>query len=213
MSGRAEVLQSNVLVLNKFFMAVHVISVRRAFCLLAKESAEVIHVEDGRYNSYDFDSWVELSKLKERWQDPSDDGWDWVRTVSFDIRVPRIIRLLFYDRLPRQDVKFNRKNIFARDGSRCQYCGKKFPTNQLSLDHVIPKARGGKSTWTNIVCCCFDCNVRKGGRPPQTSGMTLVRKPFKPRRNPLIQVKLTHPRYQHWQQFLDTAYWSVELKQ
>ncbi len=212
MRSTAGVLQSNVLVLNRFFMAIHVISVRRAFCLLAKESAEVIHIEDGQYNSYRFDSWVELSQLKERWPKESDDHTEWIRTVSLEIRVPRIIRLLFYDRLPRQEVKFNRRNIFARDGNRCQYCGRKFPMGQLSLDYVIPKGRGGKSVWSNIVCCCFDCNVRKGGRRPEDVGMSLIRKPFKPRRNPLIQVKLGHPKYQSWQQFLDNAYWSVELK-
>jgi len=126
--------------------------------------------------------------------------------------VPRIMRLIFYDRLPRKDVKFNRRNIFARDGGRCQYCGKKFPSSELSLDHVLPRSQGGKTTWDNVVCCCLACNVRKGGRTPQQSHMKLIVKPHKPRRCPVINVKLSNVRYRSWKQFLDHAYWSVELK-
>ncbi len=76
--------------------------------------------------------------------------------------MPRIIRLLGYEKLPRQDVKFNRRNIYARDGNRCQYCGKRMPTTELSLDHVVPKSQGGRSTWENIVCCCVKMQREKG---------------------------------------------------
>jgi 5-methylcytosine-specific restriction endonuclease McrA len=132
--------------------------------------------------------------------------------VNFHIAVPRIIRLLFYDRLPRTDVKFNRRNIFARDKNKCQYCGKHFPTSELSLDHVIPRTQGGKTTWENIVCACAACNVKKGGQIPREAGMKLIKKPTKPRHNPLVHVHLGHRRYRSWKQFLDHAYWSVELK-
>ena len=102
--------------------------------------------------------------------------------MRFQIAVPRIIRLLGYDKLPRQDVKFNRRNIYARDSSRCQYCGRKFPTTELSLDHVVPKSQGGKSSWTNIVCCCIKCNVKKGGRTPEQGALRhLIAKPVKPK--------------------------------
>ena len=104
--------------------------------------------------------------------------------MRFELAVPRIIRLLFYDRLPRQAVKFNRRNIFARDRNRCQYCGKRFPTSELSLDHVVPRSRGGEATWENIVCCCVKCNVRKGGRTPEEAGMKLITEPVKPKRSP-----------------------------
>jgi 5-methylcytosine-specific restriction endonuclease McrA len=109
-------------------------------------------------------------------------------------------------------VKFNRRNIFARDESRCQYCGKKFPMPELSLDHVIPRSRGGRTTWDNVVCSCTRCNARKGGRLPEEAGLRLTRKPVKPRRSPVIHLKLRQGKYQSWKQFLDTAYWSVELK-
>lgn len=202
------ILDTNVLVLNRLFMAVHVVTVRRAFSLLCKRCAEVITVHDGRYDSYDFESWREVSAFRERF---APDG-DWVRSVNFDLRVPRVIRLLAYDRLPKRHVKFNRRNIYARDENRCQYCGKRFPTNELSLDHVVPRSRGGTSCWTNLVCACLRCNVRKGGRLPSEVGMTLVRQPAEPRRSPLISLKLHQPQYRSWQAFLDHAYWSVELK-
>jgi 5-methylcytosine-specific restriction endonuclease McrA len=203
-------LEASVLVLNKMFMAVHVISVRRAFCLLCKSQAEVIRVEDGQYLSYDFESWAELSALKA--QLTRDEHEDWVRTAHSEIQAPRVIRLLDYDKVPRQTVKFNRRNIFARDHNQCQYCGRKFVTSELSLDHVIPRSQGGGTTWENIVCACVECNVRKGGRTPRQATMTLIRKPEKPKRSPLLNVKLTQKKYQTWQAFLDNAYWSVELK-
>lgn len=207
----ASVLDGNVLVLNRHYMAMRIVSVRRAFCLLFQDLAQVISAENGTYNGYDFDSWTELSQLR---REIEPDGHEWVRTVRFDIVVPRIIRLLFYDRLPRHEtVKFNRRNIFARDGNRCQYCGKRYSTSDLSLDHITPRSQGGHSDWTNLVCCCLKCNVRKGGRTPQQARMKLIAKPVKPKRSPVITLKLAHERYASWKEFLDQAYWSVELKE
>jgi 5-methylcytosine-specific restriction endonuclease McrA len=203
-------LEASVLVLNKMFMAVHVISVRRAFCLLCKELAEVVSLEDGQFATYDFETWRELSEYRRANFRPEED--DWVRTVNAEIQVPRVIRLLAYDKLPKQTVKFNRRNIFARDHNQCQYCGKKFPTSELSLDHIVPRSQGGGSTWENIVCACVKCNVRKGGRTPKQAHMGLIRKPEKPKRSPVLNLKLTQKKYQSWQAFLDNAYWDVELK-
>ena len=202
-------LDGSVLVLNRLYMAVHVISVRRAFAMLFREAAEVLVYEDDRYNSYNFSSWLEVSQARDRF---SGDGVEWIRAVNFDIMVPKIIRLLFYDRLPAQQVKFNRRNIFARDRNRCQYCGKRFPTTELSLDHVVPKSQGGHTVWENIVCACTECNARKGGRTPVQARMTLIRKPERPKRSPVIRVKLSSSKYRCWQAFLDNAYWSVELR-
>ena len=203
-------LDASVLVLNKLFMAVHIIPVRRAFCLLCKDLAEVVTLEDGTFTTYDFGTWREVSEYRARNFRQADD--DWVRTSSTEIQVPRIIRLLGYDRLPKQTVKFNRRNIFARDNNQCQYCGKKFPTSELSLDHVTPRSQGGQTTWENIVCACVGCNVRKGGRTPREAGMALIRKPEKPKRSPMLNLKLTSTKYQSWRTFLENAYWSVELK-
>jgi len=209
-AGRLQsALDCNVLVLNRHYMAIRIVGARRAFSLLCRELAEVVSLEKGSYSNYDFESWCELSQLRREFEP---DGHDWVSTVNFHIAVPRIIRLLFYDRLPRTEVKFNRRNIFARDKNGCQYCGKRFPTSELSLDHVVPRSMGGAATWTNIVCACAKCNVRKGGRTPKQAGMKLIQKPVKPKHNPLVHIHLGHERYHSWKQFLDHAYWSVELK-
>jgi 5-methylcytosine-specific restriction endonuclease McrA len=205
-------LDASVLVLNKLFMAVHVISVRRAFILLCKELAEVVSLEDGQFATYDFQSWREISEYRLKNFQYCADEDDWVRTASTQIQVPRVIRLLAYEKIPRHTVKFNRRNIFARDNNQCQYCGKRFATSDLSLDHVVPRSQGGHSSWENIVCACIDCNVRKGGRTPKQAHMSLIRKPEKPKRSPLLNLKLTSKKYQSWRTFLDNAYWSVELK-
>ncbi len=206
----ASALEASVLVLNKLYMPIHIVSARRAFALLCREVAEVLAFEDERFETYDFEGWCELSALREAFGE--DDGHDYVRAVSFEIRVPRIVRLLLYDRLPERAVKFNRRNIYARDESLCQYCGKRFPTSELTLDHVVPRSRGGGSTWTNLVCCCVACNTRKGGRLPREVGLKLIRKPFKPRRSPLIRIRIRNEKYRSWRHFVDEAYWSVELK-
>jgi 5-methylcytosine-specific restriction endonuclease McrA len=205
----SDALSSSVLVLNRSYLAVHVVNVRRAFALLFRDLAEVIHIEDGQYANYNFESWREISELRANFKEPVD---DWIKSVNFEIQVPRVIRLLFYERLPKQTIRFNRRNIFARDGNRCQYCGKKFPSHELSLDHVVPRSRGGETTWDNIVCACVRCNVRKGGRTPQEANMRLVRPPVKPKRSPQLTIKLGNPKYESWKSFLDNAYWSVDLK-
>lgn len=202
-------LGASVLVLNRAFLAIHVINVRRAFSLLCRDLAEVIDVENGQYANYDFESWRELSQLR---RDSIAPTQDWIRSVTFDIQVPRVIRLLGYDRMPRQAVKFNRRNIFARDRNQCQYCGKFFPTTELSLDHIRPRSQGGETSWLNIVCACIDCNIRKGGRTPEQAGIRLIRPPFKPKRSPQMTIKLTNPKYHTWKSFIDEAYWSVDLK-
>jgi len=202
-------LDCNVLVLNKHYMAIRIVGARRAFSLLFRQLAEVVSFEQGDYSNYDFQGWCDVSEFKRRFEP---DGHDWVSTVNFYIAVPRIIRLLFYDRLPRNEVKFNRRNLFARDKNSCQYCGKRFSTSELSLDHIIPRSMGGKSVWENMVCSCTKCNVKKGGRTPKQAGLKLIQKPVKPKRNPLVHIHLGHQRYHSWKQFLDHAYWSVELK-
>jgi 5-methylcytosine-specific restriction endonuclease McrA len=209
MIAKATGISCNVLVLNRHYLAVRVVNVKRAFSLLCRELAEVVHLESGQYTSYDFSEWCELSNLAREFEP---DAHDWIRTVRLHIAVPRIIRLAVYDRLPQQAVKFNRRNIYARDGNSCQYCGKRFSTTELSLDHVVPKSLGGKTTWENIVCACLKCNIRKGGRTPELAGMHLITPPKKPRRNPVLTVKLSDGRYSSWKAFLDNAYWSVELK-
>ncbi|MCC7292622.1 MAG: HNH endonuclease [Phycisphaerales bacterium] len=200
--------------LNAHYLALRIISVRRALSLLFKRladerpAAEIIHVEGGKYVSYDFADWAELSTFRAQFEL---ERYDWIRTVRSPIAAPKIIRVLSYSRMPRHQIKFNRRNLFARDENTCQYCGRKFHTKDLSLDHVIPRSRGGSNTWENIVCACLRCNVHKGGRTPDEAHMHLVRRPAKPARHPMLHVKLSDTRYASWKHFVNAAYWDVEL--
>lgn len=192
-------LECSVLVLNRFYMAIRVVNVRRAMTLLYRACAEVITIEDDQYFNYDFDAWCEISQFHALEKQPEE---DYIRAVHFDLQVPRIVRLTRYDRLPKTTVRFNRKNLFARDGHRCQYCGQARPTSQLSLDHVVPRALGGKTTWENIVCSCLTCNSKKGGRTPLQAGMKLLSRPSKPHSNPSMFTPLKDPRYASWKSFI-----------
>lgn len=212
MVGTTTALNSQVLVLNKMWMAVRVVDARRAFTLLIKNLAEVIRVDDGSYAGHDFDSWQDVSAARHRSDCLDRQAYDFIQTVRFEVAVPKIIRLLGYDKLPRQDVKLNRRNIYARDKNQCQYCGGHYPLSELSLDHVVPRSQNGQNTWENLVCSCVRCNTRKGGRTPEQAKMKLVRPPVKPNRNPVLNVRMGSDKYASWKQFLDNAYWSVELR-
>lgn len=202
-------LDAKVLVLNRMYTAIRVVDARRAFTMLVKEIAEVVAVEDGQYVNYDFSSWAEVAAFQHQYEI---EHHDWVRTSRLVIAVPKIIRVLGYDRFPREHVKLNRRNIYARDANRCQYCGVRFSTKELTLDHIVPRVQGGENSWTNLVCACVKCNARKGGRTPDQAGVKLMRKPVKPKRNPAITIRLGSPKYQSWKAFLDEAYWTVELR-
>ena len=148
------------LVLNKLFMAVHVITVRRAFCLLCKELAEVVSLEDGQFATYNFQTCARSANIGPRTSAQEDD--DWVRTSNSADPGAARHSSVGLRKLPKQTVKFNRRNIFARDNNQCQYCGRKFPTSELSLDHMIPRSQGGTSTWENIVCACVKLQRPQG---------------------------------------------------
>ncbi len=196
------VLNSKVLVLNKSYFPVHVTSVRRAFSLLYQGAAKAV---DHQYRTFDFQSWRALSaSVKD----------DTVGLIGRAIRVPRVILLLSYDRVPRRRVRFSRHNVFARDNNTCQYCGTRFSRNELNLDHVIPRSQKGLSVWENIVCSCFRCNRVKGGRRPEEAGMQLIREPIRPDWTPFMLEVFTFDKYKEWGPFLnevDVAYWNAEL--
>jgi len=199
-------LSCSVLVLNRLYMAVHVVNVRRAFSLLCRELAEVVHHEDGKFAAYSFESWRESSELRAECKLPED---DWIRSVQFEVQVPRVIRLLTFDRLPKQKLHLTRRNVLARDGHVCQYCGRHLPNHLLSLDHVVPRSRGGEATWENIVCACLACNIKKGGRTPHEAHMKLIRTPVRPKRNPLLLMKINNPKYKTWATWIEGANWEI----
>lgn len=203
MVAGAVVLNTKVLVLNRNFLPVHVTSVRRAFSLLYQGVAEAV---DDQYRTFDFDSWSALSASVHD---------DTIGMVNRIIRVPRVILLLTYDRIPRRQVRFNRFNVYARDRNTCQYCGLRLPRVELNLDHVIPRSQGGTSVWENIVCSCHGCNRRKGGRTPKEAGMKLLHPPRRPEWTPFMLETFSLRRYREWLPFLstvDAAYWNTELQ-
>ena len=201
----SSVLNDQVLVLNRLWQAVNVCSVRRALTLLFEGNAQVVFGSgDGDYRTLNFQQWRDLSDAH-----PEADGS--VGTISFRIRVPRVILLMGFDRFPKKEVKFTRHNLFERDRNTCQYCGKVFDRRDLNLDHVIPRDRGGPTTWENIVCSCIPCNTRKANRTPAEANMRLVRKPKRPKWRPFVQVSFGASIPDSWRHFLDVAYWNVEL--
>ncbi|MBN2126638.1 MAG: HNH endonuclease [Deltaproteobacteria bacterium] len=132
-----------------------------------------------------------------------------IHSVSFTIRLPSVVRLLRMVKRPNTPVKFSRQNIYARDRYRCQYCGSRFATEELTYDHVLPKSRGGRTKWENIVTCCVECNRKKGGRTPEEAHMSLVRKPARPSWVPAIRITIGFQRVpETWRDYL---YWNVEI--
>lgn len=197
-------LNSKVLVLNRSYLPVHVTSVKRAFALLYQGVAKAV---DEQYHTFDFDSWRDLALELHH---------ERVGVVGGVVRVPRVLILIAYERVPKRHVRFSRFNIYTRDGNTCQYCGKRFLRVDLNLDHVVPRSRGGISSWENIVCSCHVCNRHKGGRTPEEAGMKLIRKPRRPEWTPFNFETFGLRRYKEWRPFLstlDSAYWNTELVQ
>ena len=181
-------LNSSVLVLNRSYLPIHVTSARRAFSLIYRQTARAVNEE---YETFDFEQWRRLEAAGEA-----------VGMVNGRIRVPRVIVLPGFDRIPKRHVRYSRVNVFARDKFTCQYCGSSPPRSQLNLDHVIPRSLGGRTTWENVVCSCVDCNRRKGGRTPQQARLRLQRSPSKPRWTPLMNLIVSSVRYREWRPFL-----------
>ncbi len=197
-------LASQVLVLNRSYLPIHITTVRRAFILLYQGFARAV---DHQFDTFDFKSWSELSAAA---QDET------IGLIDRMVRVPRVILLTTYDRIPKRHVRFSRHNIFLRDGNTCQFCGKLFKRSNLNLDHVIPRSQGGKTTWENVVTSCLPCNHRKGGKGPTEVGMKLLRKPNRPRWTPFIDFSWKQIKYHEWKPFfniVDFSYWNTELDQ
>lgn len=188
-------LNGNVLVLNRSWVAVHIASAKRALTLLYVGSARAVHPHD--YSLYEFEKWVDLS------QDGL--GGQYIYTPNFRIRVPEVILLGGFNDFIRREVRFSRQSVFERDANTCQYCRKHFPRSQLTIDHVVPQSRGGADAWDNLVVACLRCNIRKGNRTPDEAGMPLVRKPRKPAWLPHFGARLPDDLVSVWEHFVDTA--------
>lgn len=190
------VLDRPVLVLNRYWQPVHTCSVRRSLHLLCVGHAQVVQVEgDERFGTHDLASWIEYSR--------GFSGEEMIHGARIALRVPKIVVLAFYDRVPRLEVRFSRRNVFLRDQFTCQYCAKTLPETQLNLDHVTPRDKGGRTTWENIVTSCFRCNTRKANKLPQEAGMQPRSKPFAPRWRPLFGLHENGMADESWRHFLE----------
>ncbi len=148
--------------------------------------------------SYDFDLWRDQ---------PIREGDDAVPIVAGAIRVPRVVHLHHYDRQPRLTVRLTRRNLMFRDAHECQYCGKK-PSHKsdLNIDHVLPRSRGGKDSWENLVTSCRACNLRKGWHTPDEANMRLKRRPFQPKWSAVAQILLgADAKFKEWEPFLKAS--------
>lgn len=196
-------LDASVLVLNRSYIPVHITTIKHALCLLYRNIAKVV---DHEYSLYDFKSWSELSVEKNE---------DHIGLLKKSIRVPKVILLQYFDRVPNRPVRFSRLNVYLRDKNICQYCHKRFSKSELNLDHVIPLSLGGETSWENIVCSCIACNLKKGGRSPQKAGMTLLKKPLKPNWSIFYRLASQGMPCEDWRPFLsmvDFSYWNSELE-
>ena len=134
-----------------------------------------------------------------------------VSSPSITLRIPAVVRLKTMLVRFKSDVKFSRINVYTRDGFRCQYCGRKRPMKGLNYDHVLPRAKGGKTNWENIVSSCLECNERKDCRTPEEAGMRLLKRPIRPKSLPVASVfVLPRELPDVWKPYLDAAAGTLE---
>ena len=178
MSPSSDILARPTLVLNRSWQPIHVTTVVRALVMLWNEAARVVDPDE--YRLYSWAEWMDL---------PIVEGRPCIRTAHARIRVPEVVTLQHYDRLPAAAVAFSRRNVAKRDHFTCQYCGVQPGGTDITIDHVVPRAQGGQSGWTNCVAACVGCNARKADRTPEQAGMRLRKAPARPDWKPLYALQ------------------------
>jgi len=196
------VLQQRVLVLNRSWRPIQVTTVRSAVTRVYQGTARFVDPET--YATHAFASWKEAARF-------AHEAVRFLRGPGWTMAVPEVIVLRHYDGFHRERVRFTRRNVYARDGNTCQYCGRERATKDLSLDHVIPRSRGGRSTWENLVVACHGCNRRKDNRTPAEASMRLIRRPVRPRWTPAPLRGGSGEVPASWEAFLSELYWNQEL--
>jgi len=188
------------LVLNKGWIPIHIVSWQKAISLIYQEKCKAL---DKDYLSYAYDDWKAFSIANAK-------NYHILHNINYPLALPEIIVSISFDRLPDRQVKYSRQNIFARDKFRCMYCGKQFQRKELTLDHVYPKSKGGRTTWSNTVSSCYSCNQKKANLTLEEAHMRLKFKPKKPKWfSPLDGVNVkTHP-CKSWKHFMDRVSKSV----
>jgi 5-methylcytosine-specific restriction endonuclease McrA len=198
----ADALRRPTLVLNRRWTPIRTATVQEAIGLVAKGTAMIIEPES--FEEHDLFSWNDISRARERF------GEVMIRSPRLALVPPEVILLKTYEGPGGRSVVFSRRNLFKRDRLTCQYCGLQPGPSELTVDHVVPRSRGGVSTWENCVLACVECNKRKADRSPAQAGLKLRRVPKKPSWKTLVQVPAPDRR-ESWDKFLSRAYWEVEL--
>lgn len=162
------------LVLNKGWTPISIMPVKKAITKVMSDLARIVDPDD--YQLYTFEDWMNL---------PVKEGDLFISTSHSKVRVPEIIVLQEYEKLPQREVKLSRRNLLIRDNYTCQYTGKRITMDTATMDHVIPRSKGGGSTWENLVMCCLDINAKKADRTPDEAGLKLLKKPERPKWNPV----------------------------
>lgn len=175
-----ETLNHHVLVLNKSWVVIGTTTVKDAIVLMSRDSARGVCTES--FIMYSWDDWVSDSVNLPRVD-------FYIKTPSLSIPAPQVVILTNYNDVSKTSVKFSNRAVYRRDNFVCQYCRKKFKTEDLSIDHVLPKSRKGPTTWENCVTSCFKCNNRKSDKTPGEAGLTLMNKPKRPKWNPVFHVR------------------------
>ena len=194
------VLQRPTLVLNRIWQPVGVATVSRSLVLLWNDNARVVDPAD--YQLYAWADWARRIP---------GEGEPFIQGVKLRLRVPEVVALTSYDRVPVNAVMFSRRNVYKRDRFACQYSGSQPGSEELTIDHVLPRSQGGISTWENCVLACIDCNKRKADRTPDQARMPLRKQPVRPNWKPLYASR--DVRIDSWSRFLSEAYWNVELEE
>lgn len=183
-----------VLVLNRNWQAIHVKTPAEAFCMIVSGAATALDVQgDDSIVPVTWDEWL---KLPVREEDHV------IHTPRGRVRVPTVIVAANYARVPLRRPRLNRRNLWERDGGTCQYTGRKLAPHEGNIDHVIPRSRGGATTWENCVLAHHEINSRKADRLPHEAGLQLQKRPAAPRVVPATQLIRNHHRVRDWQRFL-----------
>ena len=183
------VLDRPTLVLNRSWQPVGVAPVARALVMVWNDVARVVDPDD--YRMMAWEDWAQL--------DPPA-GAPCIRSARARLRIPEVVGLVRYDRLPHTAVTFSRRNVARRDHHACQYCGAQPGWEAITIDHVVPRSQGGASSWTNCVAACVPCNARKADRTPEQAGMHLRKRPARPDWRPLYAAY--GARVESWSRFL-----------
>jgi 5-methylcytosine-specific restriction endonuclease McrA len=189
--------KSTVLILNRNWQAIHVKTPLQAFSMMASGAGTGLDIaEDGNMTPV---RWADWLKLPVRPCDTS------IGTVQGPVRVPTIMVLARYSRVPRRRPGFNARAVWERDSGTCQYTGRKLKPNEGNIDHVVPRSRGGATSWKNCVLADRKVNSRKGNRLPHEVGLKLIRAPEEPKELPVTRLIRNVHRVPHWDMFLESS--------